>query len=182
MPLGSARPTRPDCFSPGGVLPGSSSRDGGLEELRELRDSRCSTRASLPASFSLASTNSEICPAIAVICPAWRRTTAISSSRDISSGARILRSHRDKADHQARHAETAQVTCATAVTHPTPRPETRHLREQLHAAGLTPRPLRASGLPIRPEPPAGSLRRCRKRIGLQDYIGRIAAWLRMLGR
>ena len=33
-------------FSGGGGLPGSSSRDGGLEELPELRDSRCSSRAS----------------------------------------------------------------------------------------------------------------------------------------
>jgi hypothetical protein len=80
-PLG---PTRPRCLSGGAGLPGSSSFEGGFEEFPELRDSRCSSRASLAASASLASISSAICPACALICPAWRRTTTISSSRDIS--------------------------------------------------------------------------------------------------
>jgi hypothetical protein len=86
-------------FSDGAGLPGSSSFDGGLEEFPELRDNRCSSRASFPDSASLDSISSESCPAIAVICPAWRRTTTISSSRDISSSPDTRRSNRTPADH-----------------------------------------------------------------------------------
>ena len=82
----SAHPGRAASPAPRG-LPGSSSRDGGLEELPELRDSRCSNRASLAASASLASISS-------ASCPAWRATTTISSSRDISSGSGTGRSNR----------------------------------------------------------------------------------------
>jgi len=68
---GQVRPRRPRLLTPqplrpatalrlGGVRPGSSSRDGGIEELPELRDSRCSNRASLPTSCSLASVSSTI--------------------------------------------------------------------------------------------------------------------------
>ena len=104
------RPRRPGPatlgFSGAAGLPGSSSRDGGLEELPEFRDSRCSNRASLSASASLASINSASCPAISAICrsctasrSAWRATTTSSSSRDISSGADTRRSNRSPADH-----------------------------------------------------------------------------------
>ena len=51
-------------FSGGGGLPGPSSRDGGLQELPEFRDNRCSNRASFAARASLASTNSDSCPGI----------------------------------------------------------------------------------------------------------------------
>ena len=65
------RPTRAALALSGAAgLPGSSSFDGGLEELPELRDSRCSSLASFPARASLASISSESCPACAVICPA----------------------------------------------------------------------------------------------------------------
>ena len=59
-----------------------------------MRDSRCSSLASLTARASLASISSEICTACALICPAWRRTTTISSSRDISSRSGTGRSNR----------------------------------------------------------------------------------------
>ena len=98
LPLGRAGPTRPRFFSTGGVLPGSSSFDGGLEEFPELRESRCSTRASLAARAPLASISS-------AICPAWRRTSTISSSRDISSGTGTRRSNHPRRSHHNRHAE-----------------------------------------------------------------------------
>lgn len=63
---GPDRPRRG--FSGGGGLPGPSSRDGGLEELPEFRDSRCSNRASFAARASLASITSDSCPAILAIC------------------------------------------------------------------------------------------------------------------
>jgi hypothetical protein len=48
----------------GAALPTSSSLDGGIEELPEFRDSRCSNRANFATSCSLAASNSEICDAI----------------------------------------------------------------------------------------------------------------------
>ena len=53
----------------GGLRPGWSSIDGGRDEFPLLRDSRCSSRSSFAASFSLASIRSATCPASAVICP-----------------------------------------------------------------------------------------------------------------
>jgi hypothetical protein len=107
LPRGRAGPVRPLFFSGATGLPGSSSRDGGLDELPELRDSRRSSRASLSASASLTSCNSASCPAIALICqscasgcPAGRATTTSSSSRDNSSGPDTRRSNRTEADHQ----------------------------------------------------------------------------------
>ncbi len=95
--------------------------DGGFEEFPELRDSRCSSLASFPARASLASISSECCPAIslicrscAVICSPWRRTTTISSSRDISSGTGTRRSNRTPADH----------TVIDTPTHHRPPPQT----------------------------------------------------------
>jgi hypothetical protein len=67
---GQMRPRRPGLAAPrplrtpaprlagGGVRPESSSREGRLEELPELCESKCSTRASLPANTSLASISS----------------------------------------------------------------------------------------------------------------------------
>jgi hypothetical protein len=86
-------------LSGGAGLPGSSSFEGGFEEFPELRDSRCSSLASLAARASLASISSAICAACALICPAWRRTTTISSSRDISSGSGTGRSNRTQINH-----------------------------------------------------------------------------------
>ena len=51
------------------VLPGSSSLDGGIEELPEFRESRCSSLASFPASFSLTPNRSATCVDSVVICP-----------------------------------------------------------------------------------------------------------------
>jgi hypothetical protein len=86
------RPTPRRGFCGAGGLPGSSSREGGLEELPELRDNRCSTRASFAVSASLAARNS-------AIWRAWTVTTTSNSSRDISSGAGTRRSNRTRADH-----------------------------------------------------------------------------------
>ena len=56
---------------------------------------------------SLASISSEICTACAVICPAWRRTTTINSSRDISSGSATGRSNRTPVHHPVTDTPTA---------------------------------------------------------------------------
>jgi len=53
----------------GGVFPGTSSFDAGLEEFLLFRDSTYSSLASFAARTSFASIKSAICPAIAVICP-----------------------------------------------------------------------------------------------------------------
>ena len=52
-----------------GILPGSSSLDGGMEELLELRASKCSSLASFAANCPLASTRSATCVDSVVICP-----------------------------------------------------------------------------------------------------------------
>ena len=81
-----------------------------------MRDSRCSNRASFAASASLASISCASCPpsrdlpSCAAICPAWRATTTISSSRDISSGAGTGRSNRTQPITDDRHAH-ALDTC-----------------------------------------------------------------------
>jgi hypothetical protein len=56
-------------FSGDDVLPGSSSLDGGIEELPEFRESRCSSLASFPASFSLTPNRSATCVDSVVIYP-----------------------------------------------------------------------------------------------------------------
>jgi hypothetical protein len=81
-------------FFGGANLPRSSTREGGLEEFPKFRDIRCPSLASLPDRTSLASISSEI-------CPAWRRTTTISSSRDISSSTGTGKSHLTPTDHAA---------------------------------------------------------------------------------
>ena len=53
LPRARAGPDPRLGFPGAGGLPGSSSREGGLEELPELRDSRCSNRANLAARASL---------------------------------------------------------------------------------------------------------------------------------
>ena len=105
LPRDRTDPPRRDFCGAGG-LPGSSSRDGGLEELPEFRDSRCSTRASFAASASFASCNSANWCACAAICRscsasrcAWPATTTSNSSRGISSRAGTRRSNRSRANH-----------------------------------------------------------------------------------
>jgi len=73
----------------------------------------------------LASINSETCPAIALICPAWRRTSTISSSRDISSGTGTRRSNRTPVDHT----RTDTTTSPTATS---PRPPTARAEQGLN--------------------------------------------------
>ncbi len=128
----------------GAGFPGSSSFDGGFEEFPSCCDSRCSSLASLPEKDSLASISSASyparpvicrssaanCPACAAGCPAWRRTTTISSSRDISSDTDTRRSKRTPADQprsdtlhstirhiSRRTARSARLPRATGSTH-----------------------------------------------------------------
>ena len=117
LPRDRFGPPRPRCLSGGAGLPGSSSLEGGFEEFPELRDSRCSTLASRAVRASLASISSEIrtacaviCWSCAVICPAWRHTTTISSSRDSSSGSTTGRSNRTLADHTVIDTPTASTS------------------------------------------------------------------------
>ncbi len=109
-------PARGFGFSAGGVLPGSSSLDGGIDEFDELRERRCSSLASFPANCSLASNRSATCVDSVVICPSWAVIRAsrsarslISSSRGISSGRVTQRSHYDQA--------TASVTNMLRSSH-----------------------------------------------------------------
>ena len=50
LPRFRVTPPRRFGFTAGGVLPGSSSFDGGIDELPLLRESRCSSRASRASS------------------------------------------------------------------------------------------------------------------------------------
>ena len=68
-------------------------------EFPELRDNRCSNRVSFATGASSASINSASWPAIVVICPSWRCTTTINSSRDSSSGPDTGSSKRSPDDH-----------------------------------------------------------------------------------
>jgi hypothetical protein len=53
LPRFRVTPPRRFGFTAGGVLPGSSSFDGGIDELPLLRESRCSSRASRASSSSM---------------------------------------------------------------------------------------------------------------------------------
>ena len=114
LTLAPLRPTTRAFFAAGGVLPGSSSREGGIEELPELRDSRCSTRASLVASSSFNAVS-------AAICSACSPTNASSCSRDIASGSSTRRSNYGPGRHlRDRHANDRKDSArhlAPPVTH-----------------------------------------------------------------
>ena len=108
--LGSPRPTATALTHRRRGLPGIIVFRGRTRRVlavpRQQVLQKYSSLASLPVKTSLASTNSDNCPAITAICPsraaicASRSTTSlISSSRDISSGAGTRRSHRTHDDH-----------------------------------------------------------------------------------
>jgi hypothetical protein len=67
-PLALGSGSRRFGFAAGGVRPGSSSFEDGIEELLELRVNRCSSRASFAASSSLASNRSATCVDNVAIC------------------------------------------------------------------------------------------------------------------
>jgi len=92
LALRPARPRRSAGFGP--VLPTSSSFDGGLEEFLLLRESRCSTRASLAARSSFAAANASFAATNSAIRPACTPTSTISSSRDNPSRSGTPRSNR----------------------------------------------------------------------------------------
>ena len=69
-------------FTGGGVLPGASSPDGGIEELRLLRDCRCSSLANFAVSVALAAVSSWI----RVACSPSSAAIATTGWRTISGG------------------------------------------------------------------------------------------------
>jgi hypothetical protein len=100
--------------SPGAVLPGSPSFDGGIDELPLLRDTNRSNRANRAASSTLTACN-------AAISLAWAVTSATSSSRDNPPSSDTREDHHNRRAQARTHRTPACRTRPTAppkiVTH-----------------------------------------------------------------